>query len=130
MKRISGNQNYQVERFRPNIFIDSLVEGFTELNWRHRKIKIGEVILQIDGHTPRCSMPARAQKGIAEDPNVTRQLFKLASRNLGVYANVIQDGLIREGDTVELLKDNNSTAIKAIKGAQRKLKKHLISILN
>lgn len=130
MKKITGNNNFQVDRFRPNIFIDSLEPGFTELNWCHQKIKIGEVILQIDGRTPRCSMPARAQNGLIEDPQVTRQLFKLADRNLGIYANVIQNGVIKSGDQVELLEDNDHQVVKAAKNAQRKIKKQLINLFS
>lgn len=127
MSKLSGNDNYVVDRFRPNLFIDSFdAEGFAELNWCHQKVKIGEAIIQIDGHTPRCSMPGRAQKTIDADKKIARQLFELADRNLGVYASVIKPGVVRVGDQVELLRDNRSALVKGIESTGRKVKKRVI----
>lgn len=127
MSKLSGNDNYVVDRFRPNLFIDSFdAEGFTELEWCHQKVKIGDAIIQIDGHTPRCSMPGRAQQAIEADKKIGRQLYELADRNLGVYASVIKPGVIRVGDQVELLRDNRSALVKGIESTGRKVKKRVI----
>ena len=106
----SADHQFDVRRFRPNILLDidgdsSLPgeESFPENAWAGRKLRIGEVTLQMEIVCPRCSMTTRAFDDLQSDPGIMRSLVKNAEGNLGMYASVPEAGSISVGDTVELL---------------------------
>jgi MOSC domain-containing protein len=98
-------------RFRPNILIDTgQAAGFPENDWGDRTISVGdEVKLRGVIPVPRCVMTTLAQGELPRDSGVLRAT---AERNrvevgalgvrpcLGLYADVIEGGMIRTGDPV------------------------------
>ena len=102
-----------VARFRPNLVID--LEGtqpFAENDWKGKRLSLGtQAVLELDEPTPRCAIPALAQPGIPDDPDVIRIIARhnrviLPGTGpvacLGVYARVLESGLVKVGDPVEL----------------------------
>ena len=104
----SGEHQFDVRRFRPNIVLDiddssSENEAFPENAWAGRRLRIGEVTLQMEVECPRCSMTTRGFDDLPGDPGIMRSLVKNAEGNLGVYASVPEAGSISIGDPVEVL---------------------------
>jgi uncharacterized protein YcbX len=103
---------FEAARFRPNIVIDTDAEGFPENGWPDRTIAIGdEVRLKGVIPVPRCVMTTMAQGDLPRDAGILRAA---AERNhievgaigarpcLGLYADVVEGGVIRTGDAVTL----------------------------
>ena len=61
-----------------------------------------QVTLQITGPCPRCVMTTLAQADLPADPRILRTAARQNQAHVGVYASVVQTGLIRRGDSVRL----------------------------
>ncbi|MBA2282507.1 MAG: MOSC domain-containing protein [Acidimicrobiia bacterium] len=95
-----------VRRFRPNLVLDlgdGSGERFPELGWTGRRLRIGEVVLDVVYECPRCVMITRPFADLEQDRPLLRSVVKEAGQNVGVYANVVQAGVVRPGDEAELL---------------------------
>jgi uncharacterized protein YcbX len=92
-------------RFRPNVFVETAAgaAGLVEAAWSARTLRVGEAEVRVQIPTPRCSMIAQPQPGLAKDPQVLRTVVRDADQSLGVYATVATPGAVRVGDPVELL---------------------------
>ncbi len=92
-------------RFRPSLLIDTGDEpGHPEFSWVGRRMRIGEVELDISAACPRCVMVTRAvDDTIPADREVLRHIVRDLDQNVGVYATVVTPGTVREGDEVTLL---------------------------
>ena len=107
---------FNARRFRPNVTIATPEgdSGFVENDWVGRELAIGdEVRLRISDPTPRCSVPTLAQRDLAKDPQVLRTIVEhnthpvplLDGESLpcaGVYAFVVQGGVVKRGDAVRV----------------------------
>ncbi len=96
---------FEVRRFRPNLVIrpEDAASGFVENAWIHHDISIGdEVRLRITGPCPRCVMTTLAQGDLPADPRILRTAAQQNKAHVGVYASVVQGGLIRCGDPVRI----------------------------
>lgn len=102
LREIEPQGDFRVERFRPNILIESAPgpAGFDELDWVEGKLHIGKTVIHVESPTVRCSMPSQPQAGLAKDSKVVRTLVQHADRDLGVNASVIVAGRIKVGDDV------------------------------
>ncbi len=97
--------DFKVQRFRPNIVVESFRGklSFTENNWVDHTVFIGDQVrLKIEKPCPRCVMITLPQGGIPKDIGVLRTAVKHNQGNVGVYASVLQSGLIRSGDKVRI----------------------------
>lgn len=94
-----------VRRFRPTLVVDTGDQlGHPEFSWIGRQVRIGEVVLDVPAACPRCVMVTReVTADIPADRAVLRHIVRELDQNVGVYANVVQAGTIRTGDTVELI---------------------------
>jgi uncharacterized protein len=90
------------ERFRPNLIIDVGVEGKPEDQWVGRTLRIGGCELHITKPTERCVMITQQQQDLPFRPGILSSLVTASEGNLGVYAEVMQPGVIRLGDLVSL----------------------------
>lgn len=101
LRKLTPESRIEPRRFRPNIIINVQEEGFVEDKWVDKVISIGnEVQLKITRPTPRCVMTTLAQGDLPNDPNVLRTLVQQNNGNFGVYAEVIQPGVVKIGDEV------------------------------
>lgn len=104
MEALAPAQQWDPRRFRPNVVVDVGDEsGFLEDDWVGRRIRIGEVELEVIKRTSRCAMVARSQPGgIRRDLEVIRSLRAHHRLHLGVHARVVAAGTVRRGDRVEV----------------------------
>lgn len=94
-------------RFRMLLELDGL-ESLAEEAWGSRRIRIGEVTLLVGVPTPRCAVPSASPDTGTRDRDVLRELIEKrgpvdGEACLGVYAEVLEPGVVRVGDAVELL---------------------------
>ncbi|MFC9913608.1 MOSC domain-containing protein [Streptomyces sp. NPDC059862] len=101
----------EIERYRPNIVVDTGGDGFVENDWIGRDLRIGdEAVLRVAAGTPRCAIPTLAHGSLPRDPHALRVVTRAnslpaqAGRDpepiAGVYAEVVRVGRIAEGDSV------------------------------
>ena len=94
---------FEARRFRPNILVDAGTAPFAENEWIGKTLAIGdEVKLHITGPCPRCVMTTLAQADLPKDPGILRTAVQHNGANVGVYAEVVQNGTIRQGDTIRV----------------------------
>jgi uncharacterized protein len=112
LTRRSPGSAIVVERFRPNLVIDSAgVEDFPENAWTGRQVRVGrEVVIRVTDPCPRCAMPTLAQAGLPRDVAILKRISQsntvytpvLGSDQpcLGAYAFVLRGGVVTVGDTL------------------------------
>lgn len=104
----------EVERYRPNVVVETEGSGFVENDWVGRDLRIGDrLTLRVIARTPRCAIPTLEHGMLARD---TGALRVPAAHNrvaptdefdaqpcAGVYAKVLHPGRIAVGDRLTLL---------------------------
>jgi uncharacterized protein len=95
--------SFDLRRFRPNLLVESDVEGFVENAWDGRRLRIGSAEVQVEMPCPRCIMTTHGFQELPRDPRIMRALVRYNDGNLGVYASVVRPGVVQEGDPVEVL---------------------------
>ena len=102
-----SGEYFDHRRFRPNLLLETLpgIEGIAEFDWVGRCLQIGGVRLKVESRTIRCSMPAREQVnyGLVQNAKISKSLYLSTNRYLGVNLTVVNTGLLRAGDDVELV---------------------------
>jgi uncharacterized protein YcbX len=94
---------FEVRRFRPNIVISSDVAGLVEQGWVGRTILLGSTVrLQVIQPCGRCVMTTLPQADLPHDPGILRTAVRHTQGQVGVYARVLQGGVVRRGDAVKL----------------------------
>ena len=96
---------FEARRFRPNIVVEAAPgeKGFVENAWLGHTVCIGnQVRLKVSGPCPRCVMTTLAQGDLPDDPAILRTAAQHNKANVGVYAAVVQGGLVRRGDAVRI----------------------------
>ncbi len=79
---------------------------YEEDEWSGRDVRIGDAVVRVGGQVPRCVLMTRDPDTQVRDYPVLKAI--LAHRTpmaggeppLGVYATVVEPGVIRVGDTV------------------------------
>jgi len=89
---------WDVRRFRPTGLIETSADGYPEEGWP--TFEVGQAEVQVLMPTMRCSMPSRAQPGLARDMAIGTTIRDVNSNNMGVYASVTRGGTVRVGDSV------------------------------
>lgn len=91
-------------RFRPNIFMaaEGDVTGFAELGWIDSSLSLGAIEAAVIAPTKRCGFTIIAQEGLANDPDMLRNVMKFGNRNMGVYCRPQTEGMLRVGDIVSI----------------------------
>jgi uncharacterized protein YcbX len=88
-------------RFRPSIVIDGAQAGHPEFEWKGRIATIGSAVVEFLDPCPRCVMPTRPiNDSIPEDRAILRHIVRDLDQNLGVYARIVQPGVVALGDAV------------------------------
>jgi MOSC domain-containing protein len=96
---------FEVRRFRPNIVVETASgeKGFVENAWVGQMLAIGDAVrLTITGPCARCVMTTLPQGDLPKDPGILRAAAQHNGANVGVYASVLQGGVVRRGDSVRL----------------------------
>src|SRR5262245_35472501 len=94
-------------RFRMLFELDDLA-AHGEDEWRNRRVRVGEATLLVGDPTPRCAVPTASPDTGVRDRDVLRELLEKrgpieGEACMGVYAEVLEPGVVRVGDGVELV---------------------------
>ena len=94
-------------RFRMMFELEGL-DALGEEAWGSRRVRVGEATLLVGVPTPRCAVPSASPDTGVRDRDVLRELiekrgFVDGEACLGVYAEVLEPGVVRLGDAVDLL---------------------------
>ncbi len=95
---------FEARRFRPNMIVNAQENGFVENEWIGNTLAFGdEVVLKITGPCPRCVMTTLSQGDLPRDTKILRTAAQHNNAHVGVYAEVVQSGTIRCGDTLSIV---------------------------
>jgi uncharacterized protein YcbX len=89
-------------RFRPNVLVDAVADGFPEDDWVGRHLRIGALSMRIDGPDRRCAVVTVDPETLQRDPAVLRAVAAHRDNRAGVYGSTVQPGLVAVGDAVEV----------------------------
>ena len=103
LRRAVPEANPDVRRFRPNLLVDTADEpGHPEFEWSGKRLRVGEVELEIGAGCPRCVMVTREiDATLPQDRTILRHIVRDLGQNVGVYATAVAPGIVRAGDVVE-----------------------------
>ncbi len=102
LKHLAPESDWHTSRFRANVLIDSeAADGYPELAWVGRKLRIGTALIQIVMGCPRCVMVTLKEHDLPQDHRIMRTLVRETKHIAGVYASVLEEGDVREGDAIE-----------------------------
>lgn len=92
-------------RFRANIYVDlASAAGFGEDALVGRSLRVGsKVVLAILERDPRCKMITLDPDTGEANPEFIKQVAQAHDGKAGVYAAVLVEGKVRQGDPIELL---------------------------
>jgi len=91
--------DFDVRRFRPTALVEAPADDpWPEEGWG--AFEVGDVACELLMPTPRCTIPSRAQPGLARDKGIGRAIRDHHENNLGIYASVNRAGTLRVGDPV------------------------------
>lgn len=103
LRELYPEGRFEVRRFRPNVVVATGEPGFVENEWIGRTISIGgRVRLRVTGPCPRCVMITLPQGDLPKDAGILRAAVQSNGANVGVYADVVEGGMIRRGDSVDV----------------------------
>jgi uncharacterized protein len=94
-------------RFRMLLELDG-PEALGEEAWESRRVRVGEAMLLVGRPTPRCAVPSASPDAGIRDRDVLRELVEKRGPVddkpcLGVYADVLEPGVVRVGDEVTVV---------------------------
>ncbi|MFN8050007.1 MAG: MOSC domain-containing protein [Acidimicrobiales bacterium] len=90
-----------LRRFRPNVVLDVDADPddpWPELAWVGKQFTLGEATIEVVTPCPRCVMITREVQELPTDRSIMRAVVRDADQNLGVYATVVERGVVRPGD--------------------------------
>jgi uncharacterized protein YcbX len=89
-----------VRRFRPSIVVDTgEAPGHPEFLWPGRRFAVGGAVIEVVNECPRCAaITKEISPEIPRDTAILRHVVRDLDQAVGVYANVVQPGIITEGD--------------------------------
>ena len=92
-------------RFRANVYLDFAVgDGFAEDALVGRRLRLGSrATIAILERDPRCKVISLDPETGAHNPEVLRKVAQAHAACAGVYAAVLVEGILMNGDAVELL---------------------------
>jgi uncharacterized protein YcbX len=94
---------FETRRFRPNLVIETPpgVDGFPEHQWHEKVLALGsEVKLKVVGPCGRCVMTTLPQGDLPRDTGILKTAVQRNEARVGLYASVLQGGVVRTGDAV------------------------------
>jgi len=96
-------QDLDPVRFRMNLLLEG-AEPWAEEAWPGRRVKIGDAVLEVTEPTGRCKATHINPDSADADAEILRALKRhFGNTRMGVYAEVVEGGEIKPGDTVALV---------------------------
>lgn len=96
------NQELSIHRWRGNIWFEGL-PAWDELDWLGRDLRLGEAIVSVRERTERCMATTANPATGARDADTLGALKSFGHQDFSVKIAVTQGGLVRVGDTLELI---------------------------
>ncbi len=92
-------------RFRANIYVDlQSAQGFEENGFVGRSLRIGpKVVVSILERDSRCMMITLDPDTAEKTPAILKEVAQAHEGFAGIYGAILAEGMIRKGDSVELL---------------------------
>lgn len=104
LARLAPESIWDERRFRPNLLVEvDGAEGYPELGWLGRRVRVGSAVIEIVTGCPRCVMVTQAVEDLPQDHRVMRAMVRETGHTAGIYASVVQEGELRVGDEVAVL---------------------------
>ena len=114
LQRLTPESRIETARFRPGLVIDTDAtaggaDAFVENGWTQRDARLGDARIHLTDASPRCVMTTLAQHDLPRDRAVLQTLARHnrivteglgAFACLGIYAEVVEPGTVREGDAL------------------------------
>src|SRR4029077_2079118 len=91
-------------RLRPNIVISG-VEGLAERDWPGSCLRIGKVLIGVQDLRLRCIMTSFDPDTLAQDKDITRDIYRRFEGKLALNCFVVEGGEIAVGDEVRLTRN-------------------------
>ncbi|MBQ0994674.1 MOSC domain-containing protein [Micromonospora sp. H61] len=102
-----------VERYRPNLVLDTDTDAFAENGWVGRELRVGpDLVLAVLAPTPRCAVPTLAHGPLPRETEALRVPARLNRIEplpgmgpqpcVGGYATVVRSGRVADGDHVSV----------------------------
>jgi len=91
-----------IHRWRGNLWLDGLVV-WEEFDWIGKQIRIGTAVLEVTERIGRCSATAANPTTGLRDANMLGVLNTWGHRDFGVYASVVESGVVAVGNTAVLI---------------------------
>ena len=97
--------NVDKRRFRANVYVDlTNAAGFAEDQFVSKTLRIGsKVVVSVLERDPRCMMITLDPDTAEKTPAILKQVAQAHEGMAGVYGAVLMEGVIRKGDSVELI---------------------------
>ena len=104
LAQLAPESIWDERRFRPNLFVEAVAaDGYPELEWLNRRIRVGGAVIGATIGCPRCVMVTQPVDELPQDHRVMRTLVRETHHTAGLYAEVVEEGDVRVGDSVDLL---------------------------
>jgi uncharacterized protein YcbX len=97
--------NVDKRRFRANVYVDlTNADGFAENQFVGKTLRIGsKVVVSVLERDPRCMMITLDPDTAKKTPAILKQVAQAHEGMAGVYGAVLMEGMVRKGDSVELI---------------------------
>jgi len=97
--------NVDKRRFRANVYVDlTNADGFGEDQFVGKTLRIGsKVVVSVLERDPRCMMITLDPDTAEKSPAILKAVAQAHEGMAGVYGAVLMEGMIRKGDSVELM---------------------------
>lgn len=92
-------------RFRANLYLDfANGQGFAEDQLVGHQVRMGsDVVLAAVERDVRCKMITLDPDTSNPNPKLMKRVARFHERRVGIYANVLVEGIVRRGDRVEVI---------------------------
>lgn len=94
---------HDYRRLRPNLVIGG-VEGLGEREWPGGCLRVGKVLIGVQDLRLRCIMTSFDPDTLAQDKEITRDIYRRFEGKLALNCFVIEPGQISVGDEVKLVR--------------------------
>jgi uncharacterized protein len=89
-------------RLRPNLVLSG-VAGLAERDWPGRRLQAGGAILGVRKLRQRCVMTTFDPDSLEQDVSVLRRIYEEFDGCMALDCEIVREGMIAVGDTVELI---------------------------
>lgn len=104
LARLAPESVWDERRFRPNVLMEAEDrEGYPELGWIGRRLRVGSAVIEVVTGCPRCVMVTQPVDELPQDHRLMRTLVRETKHTAGIYAGVIEEGEMRVGDEIAIL---------------------------